>query len=329
MMSDRGNIQFQPVSLDAFSPADVARRLEVANVERAGLPTRSLIVLGVLGGVYIGFGAASATLVLTENSLGYGLGRLTAGLAFGLGLITLVLAGGELFTGNNLMLLALASRKVSIRAVLRNWMLVFAANAAGSVLLAFAIYHSGILGSGSVEATAVKLAEAKAQLGAVSAFVRGILCNMLVCLAVWMSVAARSLEGKVIAILFPISAFVALGFEHCIANFYVLPIGMLSGAKISVLDFVGNIVPVTLGNVVGGSAVAVTYWFVYLDDNLARRTNESRSLSRAQRATGERSSYKVAGANGANEQRAGHSPLSNGNRLQRVRVARNDPPYPS
>jgi formate transporter len=222
-----------------------------------------------------------ATLVLTDNSLGYGLGRLTAGLAFGLGLIMLVLAGGELFTGNNLMILALASRKVSMRSVVRNWTLVFAANAAGSILLALAIHYSGILESGNVKATAIKIAEAKAHLGSVPAFIRGALCNMLVCLAVWMSVAARSLEGKVIAIIFPIGAFVALGFEHCIANFYFIPIGMMSSANVSLLDFLDNIVAVTLGNVAGGGALAIAYWFVYLADKEAGGQDLSTGMGRS------------------------------------------------
>jgi formate transporter len=263
-MGNPQKAQEPAISLDPFAPAEIATRLEAANVLRASLPVRSLLLLGVLGGLYIGFGGALATLVLTDNTLGFGLGRLVAGLAFSLGLIMLVVAGGELFTGNNLMVLAFASRKISAGAVLRNWVLAYAANAAGAVLLACAIYLSGILEGNGVQATAIKIAEAKAQLDPVSAFVRGILCNMLVCLAVWLSVAARSVEGKAIAIAFPISAFVALGFEHCIANFYLLPIGMLSGAQVSISDVVGNIWVVTAGNTVGGVIVATTYYLIYL-----------------------------------------------------------------
>ena len=215
--------QQQAVSLDAFAPAGIAQKLEAANVARAGLSARKLILLGLLGGLYIGFGGALATLVLTDNTLGYGLGRLAAGLSFSLGLIMLVVAGGELFTGNNLMILAFAGRMVTARAMLRNWGLAYGANAAGAALLALAIHFSGILDGNGVQATAVRIAEAKAQLGMSAAFLRAILCNMLVCLAVWLSTAARSVEGKAIVIAFPISAFVALGFEHCIANFYLLP----------------------------------------------------------------------------------------------------------
>ncbi len=254
----------QQTSADALLPADIASRLEVASVKRAELPAGSLVVLAVLGGIYIGFGGALATLALTDSTLGFGLGRLAAGVAFSLGLVLLVIGGGELFTGNNLMVLALASGKVSRRAIFRNWTIAYAANAAGAVLLAIAIHQSGILDNGNVRATAVRIAEAKTQLGFGQAFVRGILCNMLVCLAVWLIVAARGIEGKVFAIVFPICAFVALGFEHCVANLYLLPVAMLNGANIDYSAMLANIVPVTLGNIVGGAGIATAYWFIYL-----------------------------------------------------------------
>ena len=259
-MDNRNSQQGPAVSVDAFAPREIATRLEAANVLRATLPARSLILLGLLGGLYIGFGGALATLVLTDNGLGFGLGRFVAGLSFSLGLIMLVVAGGELFTGNNLMVLAYAGRKISARAVLRNWGIVFAANAAGAILLALAIHASGVLDGNAVKATAVRIAETKAQLAMGPAFVRGILCNMLVCLAVWLSAGARSVEGKAIAIALPIGAFVALGFEHCIANLYLLPIGMLSGAQVGLGEAAGNLLPVMLGGVL----VAVAYYFVYL-----------------------------------------------------------------
>jgi formate transporter len=267
VMTSSQDARLQPAaSPDAFTPAETARRLETAGIARAGMPLRSLLLLGLMGGLYIGFGGALATLVLTDGTLGYGPGRLAAGVAFSLGLLMLVVAGGELFTGNNLMVLAFAGRKISAHALLRNWLLVYAANAAGAILLALAIYASGILDGNGVKATAAKIAQAKAQLDPISALFRAILCNMLVCLAVWLGASARSVEGKAIAIVFPISAFVALGFEHCIANFYLLPIGMLSGAQVSVLDVIANLSVVTLGNTLGGIAVAGAYYLVYLDD---------------------------------------------------------------
>jgi formate/nitrite transporter len=270
--------------MDPFAPGDIARRLEAANVSRASLPVGRLLLLGLIGGVYISFGGALATLVLTDNTLGYGLGRLVAGLAFSLGLIMLVVAGGELFTGNNLMVLALAGRKISIRAMLRNWVVVYPANAAGAVLLALAIHYSGVLDGNGVKATAVRIAEGKAHLDMPTAFLRGILCNMLVCLAVWLSAAARSVEGKVIAIAFPISAFVALGFEHCIANFYLLTIGMLSGAGVTLASFVANIAAVTLGNTLGGIAIAAILFLIYLGKDQVQRSRPvfSRSVTATQ-----------------------------------------------
>ena len=183
----------------------------------------------------------------------------------------LVIGGGELFTGNNLMVLALARGKVSLRAIFRNWTIAYSANAAGAMLLALTIHQSGVLDSGNVGATALRIAEAKVQLGFGQAFVRGILCNMLVCLAVWLSVAARGIEGKVVAIVFPICAFVALGFEHCVANLYLLPVAMLNGANIDYWGMLANIVPVTLGNTVGGAGIATAYWFIYLGQGFHER----------------------------------------------------------
>jgi len=279
-MDKDDNVRLQPVSIDPLLPVEIAARLAAVGAKRASLPTRSLILLGLLGGLYIGLGGALATLVLTDSALGYGLSRLIAGVAFSLGLIMLIIAGGELFTGNNLMVLSLASRTTSASALMRNWGLVYLTNAAGAVLLAFAMHESGVFDAGGPAATAIKIAEAKAHLPPASAFVRGALCNMLVCLAVWMSVSARSLEGKVLAIIFPISAFVALGFEHCIANFYLIPIGMLYGANVSVVDLVRNLVAVTLGNMTGGAALAIAYWLVYLDGDQARLQGLTALISR-------------------------------------------------
>jgi formate transporter len=271
-MQNPQSVEPQPVSLDPFVPVEIARRLEAISVLRASFPTRKLVLLAALGGVYIGFGGALATLVATDATLGYGLSKLAAGLAFSLGLFMLVVAGGELFTGNNLMVLAFASRKISLHAVLRNWLLAYAANACGAIILACAIHLSGILDHAALKATAVRIAETKAHLGIAPAFVRGVLCNMLVCLAVWLSSAARSVEGKAIAIALPISAFVALGFEHCIANFYLLPVGMLSGAQVGIVDFVGNIVAVSLGNTLGGVIVAFAYYLAFLDGHQPARS---------------------------------------------------------
>ena len=253
-----------PSTIDALAPADIARRLEAANVQRAALPVRSLLTLGLLGGVYIALGGALATLALTDSSLGFGVGRLAAGVAFSLGLILLVIGGGELVTGNALMVVALAGGKITARRVVLNWAVVLVANAAGALLMALVIHRTGVLDNGGVKTTAIRIAESKGHLAFDVAFLRGALCNMLVCLAVWLSAAARSVEGKIVAIVFPISAFVALGFEHSVANLYLLPVGMLSGAHLTPADVIGNIVPVVLGNIVGGVILATAYWTVYL-----------------------------------------------------------------
>jgi formate transporter len=286
MSNGENALEPAPSSIDPLAPAEIARRIEAANVQRARMSTGSLILLGVIGGIYIGFGGALATLALTDNGLGFGLSRLTAGLAFSLGLVMLVLAGGELFTGNNLMAMAYVGGRVPVRALLRNWTLAYVANAAGAVLLALAIYYSDVLQTGGVGVTAIRIAEMKVELGVGPAFLRGILCNALVCLAIWLSTAARSLEGKVIAIVFPISAFVALGFEHCIANFYLIPVAMLAGASLSPLDLAGNIIPVTAGNTVGGVGVALAYWLIYLRDDCSHRPQTSPSLERPARPMG-------------------------------------------
>lgn len=252
------------ISIDALPPVDIARRIEAIGISKAQLSVRSLVLLGVLGGVFIGLGGALATLVLTDNSLGFGLSRLVAGLAFSLGLILLVVGGGELYTGNSLMVIACANRRICWSAAVRNWVLTYPANAAGAIILAYVIHVSGIVDGGGVKITAIKIAEAKAHLSTLSAFVRAILCNILVCLAVWLSTSARSVEGKVVAIMLPISAFVALGFEHCIANFYLIPIGILSGAQIELHEFLSNIAIVTVGNAIGGAIIAAVYYRVYL-----------------------------------------------------------------
>jgi formate/nitrite transporter len=286
-------LTFAHASVEALTPPDMARRLEAITVKRAKLPTTSLIVLGFLGGAYIALGGALATLVLTDNSLGFGLGRLAAGIAFSLGLMLLVIGGGELFTGNNLMVAALAGGKITARCVLRNWLVVFVANASGALLMAVTIHHTGVLDSGGVKATAVKIAEAKTQLGFGPAFLRGVLCNALVCLAVWLSLAARSVEGKVVAIVFPIAAFVALEFEHCIANLYLLPVGALSGAHINLAGALDNLLPVTLGNTVGGVGVATAYWLVYLRAQAFDQEASQAVPAELQTPHVEESSYRV------------------------------------
>jgi formate/nitrite transporter len=257
-----------PSPQDAYPPAQVARLVEQVGVKKATLPAVQTLALGVLAGAFIAFGAMYFTLVMTGSELGFGPSRLLGGLAFSLGLILVVVGGAELFTGNNLIVMAWAERKVTSLQLARNWSLVYVANLIGSLGSALMVFWSGALslGDGAVAETAVRIGEAKVALGFGQAFFSGILCNILVCLAVWLCFAAHDVAGKVLAIIFPISAFVALGFEHSIANMYLIPIAWLAGAEaVTIGSFLANLVPVTLGNIVGGGLfVALVYWLIYL-----------------------------------------------------------------
>ncbi len=273
-------------SFDALMPAEMARRAEEAGVTKAAMPARRLFALAVLAGAFISLGALFSTITMTgAEGLPFGVGRLLGGLTFCLGLVLVVVGGAELFTGNALLVIAWASRRVTNAAVLRNWSLVFAGNFVGALgtaaLVAMADTH--LLGGGAVGRTAVAIAVAKCSLAPVAAFARGVLCNALVCLAVWLTLSARTTTDRVLAVVFPITAFVAAGFEHSIANMYFVPYAIFLAMRDPTLfeglahaptwgDFLlANLLPVTAGNVVGGGAlVAATYWFVYRSEADAR-----------------------------------------------------------
>ncbi len=253
---------------DAFSPKEIAIRIEEAGVAKVRLPLLSMATLGVLAGGFIGFGALYFTLVTADSGLGLAASRVLGGAVFSLGLILVVIAGAELFTGNNLAVMAWASGSISSYELLRNWGVVYGANAVGAVGLAFLVYLSGHPESngGAVAAQAVKIASAKAALPFMEAFFRGILCNILVCLAIWIAMAGRTVSDKILAILLPISAFVAAGFEHVVANFYFLALGLLlkGPAAVPLGGAASNLVASTMGNVLGGAGmVALVYWVIY------------------------------------------------------------------
>jgi formate transporter len=236
-------------------------------VAKARLPWLTQALLGVLAGAFVGLGAMMFTLVASDAWLGFAASRLLGGLVFSLGLVLVVVAGAELFTGNNLIAMAWASGQVGTGALLRNWAVVCAANLAGAAGLALLVWWSGqgALNGGELGRTAVRIAVAKAELPWAQAFVRGVLCNVLVCMAVWMAMAGRSVTDKAVAIVFPITAFVAAGFEHSIANMYFFPLAMLLGAPLTGADMARNLLPVIAGNLVGGSVlVALVYWAIYL-----------------------------------------------------------------
>ncbi len=263
-MSDQ---RINPTGIDAYAPVEIAARIETAGVTKARLDAFKTLILASLAGAFIAFGGMLFTLVMTEHGLGLGPSRLLGGVAFSLGLILVVIAGAELFTGNNLIVMAWADGKVTFLEMMRNWGLVFVGNIAGSIAMAILVVASGTLdiGAGAVAKTAMGIASAKVQIPAAEAFYRGVLCNTLVCLAVWLCFAAHTVPGKIMAIVPPIAAFVALGFEHSIANAYLMPVGYMMGAEgVTISAMIGNLFPVTLGNIVGGSVfVALVYWMVY------------------------------------------------------------------
>lgn len=247
---------------DAWSPAEIALRIEDVGVKKANLPAETLWALAALAGAFIGLGAQFFLVAMTGTADLGGLQRVIGGGVFSLGLILVVVAGAELFTGNNLMVMAWAEGRLSLRALLRAWGIVLVGNALGAVGLAVLVGLARP--SAEVLATAVAVATAKAALPIHVAFLRGVLCNVLVCLAVWCVASCRSTGDKILAVLWPISGFVAMGFEHSVANFYLFPLAAFGGP----LDPVGvtrNLLAVIAGNVVGGGGlVAATYAWIYL-----------------------------------------------------------------
>ena len=285
--------------IDALLPAEMATRAEYLGVRKAEMPALKMFTLSILAGAFISLGAIFATTVSAggmsvtlpdgtaafSTGLPYGVTRLLAGFVFSLGLILVVVGGAELFTGNNLIVMAWASGKVTGRALLRNWLIVYVGNFVGAVGTAVLMFLSKqyTFGSSAVGITALKTAIAKSDLGFGQALVLGILGNLLVCMAVWLTFSARSTIDKIAAIIFPITAFVAAGFEHCIANMYFVPFALfiksfdpdfIAGIsdKVPHLDsltwgnfFVNNLLPVTIGNIIGGAVlVAAVYWSVFL-----------------------------------------------------------------
>ncbi|MFZ1694212.1 MAG: formate/nitrite transporter family protein [Flavobacteriales bacterium] len=260
---------------DAFTPDAIAERIQQVGVSKARLPLHKLVLLGILAGGFIGLGAMFFVVVASDSTLGFAVSRVLGGVCFALGLLLVVVAGAELFTGNNLLMMAWADGRISTREVLRNWAIISLANLVGALGLAALVYLSGhtAMNQGGIGEHYVRIAAAKCALPFGTAFVSGVLCNVLVCLAVWMSFAGRTVVDKAIAIVPPIAAFVAAGFEHSVANMYFLPMGLLLKAThpeiagsdgITMAAALGNLAPVMLGNLVGGSGfVALVYYLAY------------------------------------------------------------------
>lgn len=259
---------------DAFSPKEIAARVESVGVTKARLPLLTMLMLGILAGAFIGLGSLGFVVVKSDPALSFAVAQLLGGAVFSLGLFLVLVAGAELFTGNNLLVMAWADGKISTRELLRNWLVVSIGNfigAAGLALLVFLSRHAEMNG-GAIAAQYLKIAAAKAALPPETAFFRGVLCNVLVCMAVWMAFAGRSVTDKALAVFLPVTLFVAAGFEHSIANMFFFPMAMLLQADgtvpaepaITLAAFLGNLAPVILGNLVGGSVlVGLVYHVIY------------------------------------------------------------------
>ena len=273
--------------IDALLPPEIAQKAEAVGVQKTRMDVLGLLTLAVLGGAFIALGAMFATTVLagTDGVVPFGISRLLSGLVFCLGLVLIVVGGAELFTGNTLMVMAWAGGGVRLREMLRAWTIVYIGNFIGALGTAALVFLSGqyLTGKGSVAEVALTLALNKATLPFDEALFLGILCNVLVCLAVWLAFGARSTTDKVLAVLFPVSAFVVAGFEHSVANMYLIPLGLFikawgpaalwtqlgnSAAAYDALTwpaFFVSLIPVTIGNIIGGGGlVGAVYWFIYL-----------------------------------------------------------------
>ena len=272
-----------------LTPAEIAKTTIEIGIKKSKTKPLNLLLLGILAGAFIAFaseGSNMAAFNLFANPKTYGLGKVLAGFIFGTGLMMVLIAGGELFTGNTLLTLGVLEKKISISAMMKNWFFVYTGNLIGSVLIAYMMFRSGLFNSGDnmLGAVTIKIAAYKTGLEFMPAFYLGIMCNWLVCIAVWMSYGAKDITGKIVASFFPIWLFVTSGFEHSVANMYYIPAGIFakanpgwveaSGASASKLAhlnwetfFTSNLLPVTLGNIVGGVLfVAGVYWFVYIKD---------------------------------------------------------------
>jgi formate transporter len=268
----------QPIfNFNAYNPAEIQEAIETVGVKKAAMPILPCFILAVVAGGSIGFGALYYLIVASDADLTYATVRVLGGMVFCLGLAIVLIGGAELFTGNNLIVMAWASGRISTMAVLRNWAIVYVGNfvgAVGLVVLVFLSHHLD-MNSGRIGLTVLNTAVAKISPGITTLFVKGVLCNMLVCLAVWLAYAGRSVTDKIVGLVLPISAFVAAGFEHCVANMYFLPLAWLltkigdvpanfDVSLITIPGIIHNLIPVTLGNIVGGGGlVGLVYWLIY------------------------------------------------------------------
>jgi formate transporter len=277
-MADQASPPQPPIfNLNAYSPAEIKEAIEKVGVKKATFPLPVSLMLAVIAGGSIGLGALYYTIIVSDAELSFATARVVGGLVFSLGLVIVLVGGAELFTGNNLIVMAWASGNVSTKKMLRNWVVVYFGNLIGALGLVVLVFPSHYLdmNGGRIGLSVLTTAAAKIQPDAVTLFFKGVLCNLLVCLAVWLAYAGRSVTDKIVAAIFPVSAFVAAGFEHCVANMYFLPLAWLmtrtgnvpadfDASAITMTGIIHNLVPVTLGNIVGGAGlVGAMYWMIY------------------------------------------------------------------
>ena len=269
-----------------LTPSEITEGIIQSGISKCKLSFNEQLILGILAGAFIAFAAEGSNMAafnLFANPETYGLGKALAGAVFGTGLMLVVIAGGELFTGNTLIITSVLEKKVTLKAMLKNWVVVYIGNLIGALLIAYMMVHSGLFNAGNsiLGAVTIKIAAYKTNIPFDSAFYLGIMCNWLVCLAVWIAYSANDITGKILGIFFPIMLFITSGFEHCIANMYYIPAGIMaktnivwaSASHLSTADlvhlnwttfFINNLLPVTLGNIVGGACfVGIIYWYAY------------------------------------------------------------------
>src|SRR5712671_5399230 len=277
-MAEPGPATSEPIfNFNAYGPAEIQDAIEKVGIKKANMPFLPCFMLAAVAGGGIGLGALYYTIVASDGDMSFAAVRVLGGVVFSLGLVIVLVGGAELFTGNNLIVMAWASGKVSTRQMLRNWAIVYVGNLVGSlglVVLVFFSHHLDMNG-GRIGLSILNTAAAKIQPDVVTLFFKGILCNVLVCLAVWLAYAGRSVTDKILALILPVSAFIAAGFEHCVANMYFLPLAWLltqtgnvpagfDASLITISGIIHNLVPVTLGNIVGGAGlVGAAYWAIY------------------------------------------------------------------
>jgi formate transporter len=293
-------------SKNFLTPAEIAEATVQAGIKKVKLSKRNMFILGILAGAFIAFaseGSNMAAFNLFAKAETYGLGKAMAGAIFGTGLMLVVVAGGELFTGNTMIIAGVLDKKVTIAAMLKNWLFVYLGNLVGSLLIAYMMTQSGLFSSGAnvLGGVTIKIAAYKVGLSFMQAFFLGIMCNWLVCLACWMATGAKDIAGKLLAIFFPIWLFITSGFEHSVANMYYIPAGIMAKGtkawadaaialgvtpeKLAHLNWgsfaMNNLLPVTLGNIVGGGIfVGAVYWYVYI-----KKENASKAAKKGESTT--------------------------------------------